>query len=180
MHYRFVSTAEYDRMVVAGELLEYATFAGNGYGTPRAPVEARIAEGLPTLLEIELQGARAGSSARPRRAVGVPAASRRGRNWSTGLRGRGTETEAVVAARLDRARLEMDALDEFDQRIVNDDVEARGRAELVSLVQSVCSPPVPAGPNTDLDPDHDTPWVHPRAVVESSEQAPTRWSSEEG
>ena len=155
VHYRFVSSAEYERMVAAGELLEYATFAGNGYGTPRAPVEARIADGLPTLLEIELQGARQVRKHDPNAQL-VFLLPPSWEELEHRLRGRGTETEGVVAARLDRARLEMDALDEFDQQIVNDDVE-RAAAELVSLVQSACSPPVPAGPNTDLDADHDTP-----------------------
>ena len=152
VHYRFVSSAEYDRMAARGELLEHATFAGNGYGTPRGPVEERIAAGLPTLLEIELQGARQIRSHDPRAQLVFLLPP----SWAElehRLRGRGTETESVVAARLDRARLEMEAVGEFDEQIVNDDVE-RAAAELVSLVQSVCSPPVPAGPNTDLDSDH--------------------------
>jgi guanylate kinase len=153
VHYRFVSSAEYDRMVAAGELLEHATFAGNGYGTPRAPVEDRIAAGLPTLLEIELQGARQVRLHDPDAQL-VFLLPPSWEELEQRLRGRGTETEAVVSARLDRARLEMDAVGEFDQHIVNDDVE-RAAAELVSLVQSVCSPPVPAGPSTDLDADHD-------------------------
>ena len=152
VHYRFVTRVEYDRMVAAGELLEHATFAGNGYGTPRAPVEARIAEGLPTLLEIELQGARQVRAHDPNAQL-VFLLPPSWEELEHRLRGRGTETDDVVAARLDRARLEMDALDEFDQQIVNDDV-TRAAAELVSLVQSVCSPPVPAGPSTDLDSGH--------------------------
>ncbi len=136
VHYRFVSTAEFERMIAAGELLEHATFAGNGYGTPRGPVEERARAGLPTLLEIELQGAR---QVRQRDATAqlvflMPP------SWAElehRLRARGTETEDVVAARLARARLEMGAAGEFDVRIVNDDVE-RAAAELVALVQSAC------------------------------------------
>jgi guanylate kinase len=56
--YRFVTGADFDRMVSAGELLEWAEFAGNKYGTPAAPVRDRLERGLPTLLEIDLAGAR--------------------------------------------------------------------------------------------------------------------------
>src|SRR5262245_13640037 len=56
--YHFVDEPEFDRLAAAGELLEWAEFAGNKYGTPRGPVLRRIEAGLPTLLEIELDGAR--------------------------------------------------------------------------------------------------------------------------
>src|SRR5277367_3073780 len=56
--YHFVDIAEFDRMVCAGELLEWAEFAGNKYGTPAEPVQLRLEHGLPTLLEIDLVGAR--------------------------------------------------------------------------------------------------------------------------
>ncbi|MGH3367728.1 MAG: guanylate kinase, partial [Nocardioidaceae bacterium] len=56
--YFFVDDAEFDRLVAAGELLEWAEFAGNRYGTPRLPVQDRLAQGVPVLLEIDLQGAR--------------------------------------------------------------------------------------------------------------------------
>src|SRR3984893_19520710 len=56
--YHFVDSAEFDRMVSAGELLEWAEFAGNKYGTPAEPVRNRLEHGLPTLLEIDLSGAR--------------------------------------------------------------------------------------------------------------------------
>ena len=139
VHYRFVSDAQFRRMAANGELLEYAIFAGNGYGTPRAPVELRLREGLATLLEIELQGARQVRARDPNAQLVFLLPP----SWAElehRLRGRGTETDAVVAARLERARLEMDAVDEFDQRIVNDDV-GRAASKLVSLVQSACPRP---------------------------------------
>src|SRR5205823_789239 len=58
VHYHFVDRAEFQRMIDAGEMLEYAHYAGNLYGTPRRPVERALAEGHPAILEIELQGAR--------------------------------------------------------------------------------------------------------------------------
>jgi len=65
VQYHFVDDAEFDRMVDAGELLEHATYAGNRYGTPRRPVDERLAQGVPALLEIELQGARQVREAMP-------------------------------------------------------------------------------------------------------------------
>jgi guanylate kinase len=56
--YHFVDSVEFDRMVRAGEFLEWAEFAGNKYGTPAEPVRKRLEQGLPTLLEIDLAGAR--------------------------------------------------------------------------------------------------------------------------
>ena len=59
VHYLFVSPEEFDRMVAAGEMLEWAVVHGrNRYGTPRRPVEEKLAAGVPVLLEIDLQGAR--------------------------------------------------------------------------------------------------------------------------
>jgi guanylate kinase len=55
-HYRFITRAEYDRMVAAGELLEHAEYLGQGYGTPRAPIEAAVAAGEIVVLEIDVQG----------------------------------------------------------------------------------------------------------------------------
>ncbi|MER6626357.1 guanylate kinase, partial [Streptomyces sp. NPDC000931] len=58
VQYHFVTDEEFDRLVAEDQLLEWAQFAGNRYGTPRGPVEERLSEGIPVLLEIELQGAR--------------------------------------------------------------------------------------------------------------------------
>jgi len=65
VQYHFVTQAEFDRMVAAGELLEHATYAGSSYGTPRRPVQEQLARGVPALLEIELQGARQVRAAMP-------------------------------------------------------------------------------------------------------------------
>jgi guanylate kinase len=58
VQYSFAGDAEFDRLVAAGELLEWAEFAGNRYGTPRHPVAARVSAGVPVLLDIDLPGAR--------------------------------------------------------------------------------------------------------------------------
>ena len=131
-HYHFVGHEEFDAMIAEGRLLEWAEFAGNRYGTPREPVEKALAEGRPAILEIELQGARQVRKAMPgaRLVMLMPP------SWDElvgRLTGRGTETEAAVAARLAEAERELAAAGEFDERVVNADV--RDAAEhLLNLI----------------------------------------------
>ncbi|GAA0235296.1 guanylate kinase [Saccharothrix mutabilis subsp. mutabilis] len=132
VHYHFVDRAEFDEMVSNGELLEHAEFAGNCYGTPRAPVVAALASGRPSLLEIELQGARQVRAAMPEAQLVMLAPP----SWEDlvgRLTGRGTEDPAVVARRLEIAREELAAEPEFDQVVVNDDVKSAA-ARLLHLV----------------------------------------------
>lgn len=120
--YHFVDRAEFDRMVAADELLEHASYAGNSYGTPRGPVARQLAAGEPALLEIELQGARQVRAAMPEAHLVFLAPP----SWEELVRrltGRGTEDEERVARRLLLAREEMAAGTEFDEVIVNDDLE---------------------------------------------------------
>ncbi|GAA1020799.1 MULTISPECIES: guanylate kinase [Amycolatopsis] len=131
-HYHFVDSAEFDRMVAGNRLLEWAEFAGNRYGTPREPVEKALADGRPAVLEIELQGARQVRAAMPeaRLVMLMPP------SWEElvgRLTGRGTETEAAVAARLAEAERELAAAGEFDERVVNADVEVAAR-RLLDLI----------------------------------------------
>lgn len=121
MHYLFVSDDQFDRLVADDDLLEWAEYAGNRYGTPRAPVEASRAAGVPTLLEIEIEGARQVRRRVPDAMLVFLAPPSRDALVAR-LTGRGTEPEAVVAARLSRADSELAAADEFDEVVVNDEV----------------------------------------------------------
>ncbi len=116
-HYFFVDDAEFDRLVARGELLEWAEFAGNRYGTPRAPVHERLAQGVPVLLEIDLQGARQIRTSVPdARLVFL-----RPPSWDELVRrlvGRGTESSEVVERRLAVARDELAHEPEFDVTLV--------------------------------------------------------------
>jgi guanylate kinase len=132
VEYHFVDHAEFDRMIDAGELLEHAEFAGNCYGTPRRPVLDHLAHGIPTLLEIELQGARQVRETMPD-AQFVFLAPPSPADLVERLEGRGTETEAQLAARLERATIEMAAAAEFDVVVINDDVP-RAAAEIATLL----------------------------------------------
>ena len=136
VEYRFVSRAEFGRMVQAGELLEHAEFAGNLYGTPLQPVLDHLEAGTPALLEIELQGARQVRAAMPG-AYLVFLAPPSWDELERRLSGRGTESADVIRERLDRAKVEMAAEGEFDVVVVNDDV-GRAAAELVGLIEAVC------------------------------------------
>jgi guanylate kinase len=133
VEYHFVTQAEYDRMVDAGELLEHAVYAGNGYGTPRAPVLERLAAGTPSVVEIDLQGARQVREALPEAHL-VFLAPPSFEELARRLTGRGTEDDSRVRHRLDIARVEMAAADEFETVIVNDDVE-RAADALVALLK---------------------------------------------
>lgn len=132
-HYFFVDDAEFDRLEREGQLLEWATVHGRArYGTPRGPVEDSLAAGRPTMLEIDLQGARQVREAMPE-ALFVFLAPPSWDELVHRLVGRGTESEEERTRRLETARTELAAVDEFDVTIVNDDV-ARAAEELVSLM----------------------------------------------
>jgi len=130
--YHFVSDAAFDAMVARGELLEWATFAGRKYGTPKAPVARRAAEGVPTLLEIDIEGARQVRDAVPG-ALLVFLAPPSSDELARRLTGRGTEPPEVIAHRLEVARQEIEAGREFDLTLVNTSVRDVCR-QLVTLM----------------------------------------------
>ena len=132
--YHFVSHAEFDRMIADGELLEWADIHGGTHrsGTPRRPVEERIAAGLPALVEVDLNGARALRAAVPEAFLVFLAPP----SWDdlvTRLVGRGTEPPDVVERRLRTAKEEIAAQDEFDAVVVNTNVRDAAR-DLLTLV----------------------------------------------
>jgi guanylate kinase len=130
-HYYFVSDEQFDRLVAEGDLLEWAEYAGHRYGTPRAPVDTTRGQGTPVLVEIEIEGARQVRAADSEALLVFLAPPSRDALVQR-LTGRGTEADEVVAARLRRAEHELAAVEEFDEVIVNDDVESVVR-RLVTL-----------------------------------------------
>ncbi|RRO18159.1 guanylate kinase [Saccharopolyspora rhizosphaerae] len=132
VHYHFVSTEEFERMIADGEMLEHARYAGNLYGTPRKPVEDAIASGTPAVLEIELQGARQVRQAWPDAQLVMLLPP----SWEElvdRLTGRGTEPADLVEKRLAAAREELAAEPEFDETVVNADLQS-ATSELVRLI----------------------------------------------
>jgi guanylate kinase len=134
VHYHFVNRREFERMVAADEMLEWADFAGNLYGTPRGPVLARLREGTPVLLKIDLQGARQVKSRMPdARFVFLAPPSRE--ELERRLVGRGTDDPETIRRRLEHAREELAAQSDFDVTIVNHFVE-QAADELLELLRS--------------------------------------------
>ncbi|MBF4462437.1 MULTISPECIES: guanylate kinase [unclassified Rathayibacter] len=131
--YYFVDDAEFDRMVEAGEFLEYAVVHNaHRYGTPRRPIEAALAEGRQVMLEIDIQGARQVRERMPdaRLVFLLPP------SWDELVRrlvGRGTESPEEQERRLATAKVELAAQDEFDFAVVNSTVPEAAR-EVVELM----------------------------------------------
>lgn len=122
-HYFFWSPEQFDDAVKNGDMLEWALVHGrNRYGTPRSAVEAARAEGRAVILEIDLEGARQVRASMPdARFVFLAPPS-----WDVlveRLVGRGTESPEEQERRLETARVEMAAEEEFDVTIVNDDLD---------------------------------------------------------
>ncbi|MEW1659308.1 guanylate kinase [Streptomyces sp. NPDC093707] len=132
VQYFFVEDEEFDKLIANGDLLEWAEFAGNRYGTPRRAVMDRLEAGEPVLLEIDLQGARqVRESLSDAHLVFLAPPS-----WEELVRrltGRGTEAPEVIERRLEAARIELAAEKEFDVTLVNTSVEDVSR-ELLALM----------------------------------------------
>ncbi|HEY2313577.1 MAG TPA: guanylate kinase [Streptosporangiaceae bacterium] len=120
--YFFVTDQEFETMAGRGELLESAQFAGNRYGTPRAPVQQRIDQGKPALLEIDVAGARQVRAAVPG-ALLIFMAPPSWAELERRLVGRNTESPEAINRRLAAARSELAASDEFDITLVNTSVK---------------------------------------------------------
>ena len=143
--YHFVSPAHFQRLIDQGALLEWAEIHGGLHrsGTLAEPVRAAMAAGLPVLIEVDLAGARAVKKAMPE-AIAVFLAPPSWEDLEARLVGRGTETPEVIRRRLDTARIELAAQDDFDEVVVNSRLET-ACAELVSLLVGNCAgPPKPA------------------------------------
>ncbi len=121
--YYFISRREFEQLVAAGELLEWAEFAGNCYATPQKAVMNQIRSGKRVMLEIELKGARQIRTSYPS-ALSIfilpPSIS----ELEKRIRGRAQDSDEAIARRLRHAQEEISAADEFDLQIVNDDFES--------------------------------------------------------
>ena len=120
--YHFLTDADFQRRVDAGEFVEHATYSGRRYGTLRAELDRRTRDGHPVVLEIEVQGARQVRRTMPE-ALQVFIAPPSREALRTRLVGRGTDDADQVAARLRTADAELEAQDEFAHVVVNDRLE---------------------------------------------------------
>lgn len=132
--YFFKSVEEFEKMIAQDELIEYANYVGNYYGTPKAYVESKLDEGKDVILEIELQGAMKVKEKMPDTVlifITPPTAE----ELKNRLVGRGTEDEATINARLRRASEEAGYMEKYDYLLINDDLDTCVR-ELHELIQS--------------------------------------------
>ena len=119
--YFFRTVEEFEKMIAKEDLIEYAKYVDNYYGTPRTYVEEQLERGRDVILEIEIQGALKVKEKFPETLllfVTPPSAAELKRR----LEGRGTETPEVIASRMKRAREEAEYMDRYDYLIINHDL----------------------------------------------------------
>lgn len=122
VHYYFVSRDDFMNMAENGELLEWAEYSGNCYGTPYESVRQHIDAGNQVILEIDVQGAFQIREKIPEaHLVFIEPPSLE--ILEQRLRGRGTEDEATVLRRMEAAKVELSRKEEYDIQLVNDDLE---------------------------------------------------------
>jgi guanylate kinase len=124
VHYHFRDMAEYHAMIARGDLLEHAMFLGRGYGTPRAPVEAALAEGRDVLFDIEWQGHRQLKTSMPADVTSIFLLPPSMEELERRLRNRGQDSDAEIVKRMAAAREEIAHWDEFDHVLINQDFAA--------------------------------------------------------
>ena len=120
--YFFKTTEEFEKMIAKDDLIEYAMYVGNYYGTPKAYVEEQLRAGKDVILEIEIQGALKVKEKFPNALllfVTPPSAEELRKR----LEGRGTETQEVIDGRMKRAIEEAEYMDQYDYLVVNDELD---------------------------------------------------------
>jgi len=133
VHYHFISRHQFEVAKAAGDLLESAEVHGNGYGTPRAPVEARLAEGRDMLLDIDWQGAEQMRAALGPDVVRVFILPPSMAELRARLDRRAEDSAATIDKRLENAKREIERWREYDYVVVNDDLQ-RAYRQVVAIV----------------------------------------------
>lgn len=123
VHYFFTDKAHFEESIAQGGFIEYASYCGNYYGTPKAYVEEQLGLGRDVVLEIEIQGALQVKKQFPESLLLFVAPPNAG-ELERRLKSRGTETEEEVRKRLARAYEESEGMEAYDYIVVNDDLEA--------------------------------------------------------
>lgn len=134
VHYHFVAREEFERMIKDAEMLEYAQYNGNYYGTPERFVRQRLEQGKNVILEIETRGAAQIKKLCPD-ALTVFVLPPSFDALYKRLTGRATETEQQVKGRIEEAKREIALAYDYDFIIVNDDLET-SRAELMNIIRA--------------------------------------------
>ncbi|MDX2151539.1 MAG: guanylate kinase [Bryobacteraceae bacterium] len=132
--YCFVSRAEFERMIAAGEFLEHVEAFGNYYGTPRSALVRARERGLDLVLDIEVKGAESIQSEVPE-AVSIFILAPSREVLESRLRARGETRDEVIARRLARAGMETDQYVNYDYVLINDDLEETAQ-NLIGIVRA--------------------------------------------
>lgn len=120
--YNFISREKFENMIEKGELLEYNSYIGNYYGTPKAPVIAAAEAGRDIIIEVDVNGAAQIKSKLPE-AIGIFIMPPSFEELKRRLSGRGTETEELIEKRMNSALSEIERAAEYDYIVVNDDIK---------------------------------------------------------
>lgn len=123
IHYHFIAQRRFDAMRAGGELLESAIVHGHGYGTPRAPVEAVLAQGRDMLFDIDWQGAGQVRQALGADVVSIFVLPPSMQELRARLERRAEDSSATIKARLDNAKREIERWRHYDYVIVNEDLQ---------------------------------------------------------
>lgn len=121
--YYFISFPKFEDMISNGEVLEYAQYGENMYGTPKAPVDKWLSEGKTVILKIEVQGAKNIKEMYPD-SIGVFLLPPSMEELERRLRSRGTEDEADIQRRLEIARDEIHKSVDYDYFVINEDIDS--------------------------------------------------------
>ncbi len=133
--YYFISVPQFEQMIEQGEVLEYAKYGHNFYGTPKAPVDKWLNEGKTVILKIEVQGAENIKKLYPD-SVAIFLLPPSMEELEKRLRSRGTEAEADILKRLEIAKEEVDKSKNYDYFVVNEDIDSASN-EVVSILKSL-------------------------------------------
>lgn len=133
VHYYFISRDEFEKRIENGEMLEWATYSGNYYGTPQKEVLEAMENGIDVILEIEVDGAMQ-IKKKIKNSVAVMLTPPSKEVLENRLRGRGTETEDVIKWRLDRAKEEIMLMPEYDYSVINEDGGIKKCAEEIYAI----------------------------------------------
>ena len=137
VNYHFVDVPEFERMIRDGELLEYANYSGNYYGTSAKLIDEKLEAGIDVLLDLEVVGSKIVHAKRPDTPMifVIPPSFE---ELSRRLHGRHTDPEEVIQRRLARAREEFEEIPRYDYLVVNDTVESAAREVLSILCAEGC------------------------------------------
>lgn len=132
VNYNFVDHAEFERMIAADELLEFAQYVGNYYGTSLKVIRDHLEQGIDVLLDIEVQGAAKVREKCPE-AVSIFIIPPSMEELAKRLHQRATDAEDVIQNRLQQAQREYQEIPNYDYLVVNDDVEIAA-GEIISIL----------------------------------------------